>query len=288
MEAGYDYLLLHDRLLKRRFLGLPAIFLILLGTVLMIGGGAYYGYAAIARGDLAQWNASISTDNEILSYSAHTPTTHEHILATKPGASVVFGRAALWEQVNVNTGSLWTDPFSYEPVSLRTQVDIQTFDPITNFDSAALGSRAGATRISLPDLRIESTVQELSILDLGNSRAYTTPANTVGHIPDSANPGEAGGAWFFGHLESPLLGEGSVFYDLPLIAEKLRNGEEIHAITDNGNQKYLYRITSTRVVHQDDLELEQSDQATINLVTCVPKLVYDHRLIVTGQLVGMQ
>ena len=79
-----------------------------------------------------------------------------------------------------------------------------------------------------------------------------------------------------------------MFYNLPLIAEKLRNGEEVHVITDNGDQKYLYRITSTRVVHQDDLELEQSDQATINLVTCVPRLVYDHRLIVTGQLVGVQ
>ena len=86
MEAGYDYLQLHDRLLKHRFLGFPAIFLIVLGAVLMLGGGAYYGYATQARADLVQLNASLSANNGGASYPAETPLTLENLSHIKPEA----------------------------------------------------------------------------------------------------------------------------------------------------------------------------------------------------------
>jgi len=62
----------------------------------------------------------------------------------------------------------------------------------------------------------------------------------------------------------------------------------VYIIADNGTRQYLYQVTLTRVVPQEDLKLTSTDQATIHLVTCVPRLVYDHRLIVTGQLVGVK
>jgi len=58
MEAGYDYLLLRGRL-PRRLFGFTTLFLVCLGVLLLAGGGAYYGFVAKARADLAAMNASL-------------------------------------------------------------------------------------------------------------------------------------------------------------------------------------------------------------------------------------
>lgn len=147
-------------------------------------------------------------------------------------------------------------------------------------------AQANATRIIIPSIGVDSPVQELGIVDLAGSRAYETPANTVGHIPKTADAGEAGSAWFFGHTESPLSGEGSVFYNLTQLPGKLNQGEDVYIITENGRNRSLYRITSTKMVHQSELKLFESSEATIHLVSCVPSLVYDYRLVVNGDLVG--
>ena len=57
-------------------------------------------------------------------------------------------------------------------------------------------------------------------------------------------------------------------------------------VTDDG--EYLYQVTETEVVHQDDLQLTETDDSTITLVTCVPRMVYDHRMLVTGKLAGVK
>ena len=110
----------------------------------------------------------------------------------------------------------------------------------------------------------------------------------MGHIPESANAGEQGASWFFGHTESPISREGSVFFNLQKVPEKLRNGEDVFIITDNGINQFLYRATTTRVVHQDDLRLDSAPSAGINLVSSVPRFVYDHRLVVSGELIAFR
>jgi LPXTG-site transpeptidase (sortase) family protein len=79
-----------------------------------------------------------------------------------------------------------------------------------------------------------------------------------------------------------------VFFHLPHIAQQLRNGETVFVITDNGAHQFLYQITSTEIVHQDEMELYDTGRANIHLVTCVPRLDYSHRLIATGELVGIK
>ncbi|MCI0898685.1 MAG: hypothetical protein J4O11_10360, partial [Chloroflexi bacterium] len=82
--------------------------------------------------------------------------------------------------------------------------------------------------------------------------------------------------------------EGSVFFNLQKIPEKLRNGEDVFIITDNGLNQFLYRATSSKVVHQDDLRLDTAPYADINLVSSVPRFVYDHRLVVSGVLIALR
>ena len=186
------------------------------------------------------------------------------------------------------TAGSWSNPWAYESVAYREQVLLQGFSPIEDGVGPAGGAPAAATRLIVPSIDIDSTVRELSILNLDGSRAYETPSHVVGHIPESANPGESGSSWFFGHTESPILGEGSVFLGLMEIPDKLRIGEDVFIITDNGHQQFLYRATSSQVVHQNDMRLFDTDTATIHLVSCVPRLVYDHRLIITGELIAQK
>lgn len=156
-------------------------------------------------------------------------------------------------------------------------------------DALAPGEGTFTTRMTIPAIGVDSDITELAILNIGSANAaYETPAHLVGHIPQSPNPGELGNAWYFGHLESPIRGEGSVFKRLPEIPALLRDGDDvfIQLATQDGNT-YLYKVSETEVMHQDDLRMYNADAARITLVACVPRLVYDHRILVTAELVGV-
>lgn len=292
MEAGYDYLLLRGRL-QRHLLGFSGLFLLIFGALLMAGGGAYYAYAAKARADLEQLNVALPEANR--TFLAHPdsdrpagPSSDLEPISPPPGipaSAIADQRLYAGSPLTVSS---WSNPLAYEPLAYREEVLLRGFTPMKMNQALPMGSQLAATRIMIPSLGIDSSVKELAVLALANSRAYETPANTVGHIPKSANVGEAGSSWFFGHLESPVAGEGSVFYHLPKIPELLRKGEDVFIIADNGAQQYLYQVTSTQVVHQSKMKLYDTGRANIHLVACVPTLIYDHRLIVTGELVGVK
>ena len=131
-------------------------------------------------------------------------------------------------------------------------------------------------------------MSELAILDLGDRRRYETPNQVVGHIPGTANPGEQGNGWFFGHLESPVAGEGNVFKRLPDIARMLTNGDNVYVSVTNDGGVYLYQVVESRVVHHTELWLYDSADATITLVTCSNRPYYDYRQVVTATLVGFR
>ncbi|PKB83586.1 MAG: hypothetical protein BZY88_01765 [SAR202 cluster bacterium Io17-Chloro-G9] len=311
MEAGYDYLLTRGRL-QRRFFNLSGLFVILLGAILLASSGAYYAYAAAARGGLHELNAyghtgsqpqaslaaSDQTSNPTASVSnsgrldslneerlaintAGRPAKSIHGLRSIPASAI--SNQQLYPGEAIDAGA-WSHPASYEPLAYREEIQLQGFAPLAIGE--ALADQAATTRILIPSIGVYSTVEELDILDLAGSRYYETPANTVGHIPESANGGEGNSAWYFGHTESPISGEGSVFYNLTQIPGKLNSGEDVFIVTENGHNRFLYRITSTKVVHQSELNLFDTDNATIHLVSCVPRLVYDHRLVVSGELIA--
>ena len=156
-------------------------------------------------------------------------------------------------------------------------------------DALRRGEGSTTSRIAIPLIDVDSGTTELAILNLGDSRAYETPKHLVGHIPQSPNPGEIGNAWYFGHLESPIRGEGNVFHRLPEIPDLLRDGDDVFVELENTDGRvFLYRTTRTEVMHQDELKIYGSDIAPITLVACVPRLVYDHRIVVTAELVGIK
>jgi len=144
---------------------------------------------------------------------------------------------------------------------------------------------ANATRIKIPAIKLDSTVAELGIIDLGDQKSYETPNNTVGHIPETALPGQQGSGWFFGHLESFAAQEGNIFRHLPEIAELIKK-DPVDVYLETPDAEYIYRVTATSQIHQSELHLNSTDGAQITLVTCWPPRVYDQRVLVDATLIA--
>lgn len=181
--------------------------------------------------------------------------------------------------------AMWSGPQDY---SFGEIVRPDGYAALSPDDGLPRGQGMPASRITIPAISVDSAVEDLTIMNLGDSLAYDTPNNVVGRIPETSNPGESGNGWFFGHLESPIRGEGNVFTRLPDIPVMLQDGDPVYISVSSDEAEYLYQVTATQVVHQDDLRLYQTDTATITLVTCFPRLIYDHRILVTGELVGVK
>ena len=265
MIAGYDYLILRNG--ARRFwtrTRIAGASLVLVGGILIGVGGAYYGYASNARANLDKYNIAAV---ELVPIVAPIQTTNPSDPSIIPELSLYSGDAGY---IPVQSGPDLPDGFAL--------IDFAEVD--------SLPLVASATSMSISSISIDASIVELAIEDLGDKRAYETPNNAIGHIPETDNAGENGDAWFFGHMESPLIGEGSVFSNLDQIPDKLANGEEVQIITSNGSEEFLYRVTGTRIVHEDDLTLESDGGPMIHLVACFPRLVYDHRLIVDAELIA--
>ena len=163
------------------------------------------------------------------------------------------------------------------------------FVSVGSTQGAPRGDSPDAAQIRIPSINVDSEIKTLEIIDIGDSRQYETPKHIVGRIPNTSNPGELGNGWLFGHLESPIRGEGNVFQRLPEIPALLSAGDPVYvSLLNKDGDEFLYQVSATKVVHQDDLALYDTDDSTITLVACVPRLVYDHRLLVTGKLVGIK
>ncbi len=144
-----------------------------------------------------------------------------------------------------------------------------------------------ATRIRIPAIGLDSSVSTLNLIDLGDAQQYETPKNTVGFIPETSPPGGGGSGWYFGHLESFGHDEGSVFRNLPNIAEMIKKDPvDIFVTTEDG--EFLYRVTRTTQVSAEDLALVDYGPDTITLCTCWPPKVYSERILVTAELIAFK
>jgi sortase A len=105
-------------------------------------------------------------------------------------------------------------------------------------------------RLEIPRLGVRATAREGT--DAGTLR------RAVGHVPDTALPGEPGNAAFAGHRDT-------FFRSL----RHIRVGDEILVRTLEGIHSYTVR--ETRVVKPRDVwVLDPTPGATLTLVTCHP------------------
>ena len=276
---------------------LTALALLSTGALLLAAVGSYYGYRAYSHSQLDRLIASSDAPvalSEEAAQQGFTPAD-DYQPSSAATAAIREADSLLARYSSAYPGDqmhpmYWGDPLWAGGTEFHFQRPAfpDGFRRITSPNTGMFSGGSSAQRIVIPDIGVDSTVSELAIVDLGSSRAYDTPKNVVGHIPETSNPGEVGNGWYFGHLESPIKGEGNVFQRLPKLPGLLRNGDPVYIVVESAAGQHLYQVTQTTQVHQDDLELTDSDSATITLVTCVPRLVYDHRLVVTAELVGVK
>ena len=234
------------------------------GAACLLAAGAFYAYTAFGARDLDK-----------LVVTGEDPPR----LVDAGGESLYPGIVTPYRQ--------WADPRG--TLDLGQGPWLEGFTALEAVGQPSFHGEASlADRIIIPALGIDAIVENLEIVDLGDSRAYETPRSVVGHIPGTPNAGSHGNGWYFGHLESPLQGEGNVFRRLPRVPELLRDGEDIYVVLQSNESQYLYRVTETNLLHGDDLRLYQAGEARITLVTCQPRGRYDHRLLVTALLVGVR
>jgi sortase (surface protein transpeptidase) len=250
-----------------------------IGMVLIVVSGAYYAYVTfIATHDSESLTVAVNADRvEILNKDSLF------------GAQALGRPSAAMQQLypgELLPARQWADARGSLDLPLP---ELQGFTPISAAGRPSFTGKIGrAERLTIPAIGIGAAVEEVAIGDLGDASAYLTPAFTIGHIPETPNPGSHGNGWYFGHLESPLSGEGSVFSRLPRVPEMLRNGDDIHVIVQSEGREYLYLVSRTELIHEEDVVLYQAPDARITLVTCFPRLRYDQRLLVTALLVGFR
>ena len=144
-----------------------------------------------------------------------------------------------------------------------------------------------ATRMIIPEIGLRATVEELEVFEEDDSRAWETPKHVVGHIPTTAKPGMSGQGWYFGHLESPISGEGNIFRQLPELAARFKRGEQFTIQLDAGSDRYVYQVYQTNVVHASEFAVSDSGLNDITLVACWPQFEYSERVLVTAALVDI-
>jgi sortase A len=99
----------------------------------------------------------------------------------------------------------------------------------------------------------------------------------IGHVPGTAVPGQAGNCALAGHRNY-------AFKKLFNRLDELVAGDEVRITTKK--EELTYKVTGSKVVTPDDVSVLKGskDKNIITLITCTPKYVASHRLIITAEL----
>lgn len=136
-------------------------------------------------------------------------------------------------------------------------------------------------RIIIPSIDVDSRIIETGIVFEEGEWQWERPKFAVGHLVGTANPGAPGNMVLSGHMSSPIRGEGQVFNRLP----EIKLGDIVVVYTQA--RAFAYQVTGKKVVLPTEIGvLKTTDDETVTLITCVPDLIYDHRLIVTAKKVS--
>ena len=249
MEIGLDYMHIRSRA-EHYGLRWTGIALLLVGLGLALAGGSYYGYIFWLRFELDDYRAQRQDV---------TPLVESAATAAADG-SVMVRELAL-------------PPGVYDERAAGME-----FTPLSGAAGAAPGSLPAATELRVRDLNIKVSVDELQ-----SAKAYAMDAIAAGQRDGFANPGEQGAVWFFGPA-----GGSYGFSNLRRAPHYVDGREGLPIIVSNGEQDYLYLATHTDVIPASDLVLSSTDRATVHLAVPVPDGLYDHFLVLSGELVGMR
>lgn len=103
----------------------------------------------------------------------------------------------------------------------------------------------------------------------------------VAHFGTTALPGQIGNMVVIGHSSEALWAPGKYKYAFTLL-NKVPHKALVYV--DYKGERYIYRITSSKVVEPNDVSVidQSTDTPDITLITCTPVGVSSHRLVLKG------
>ena len=254
MEIGLDYMQMRT---QAQYYGLrwAGIGLVIIGLLMVLAALGYYGNLYWLRsnvGDFAsQQQDAIKLDGEL------APVVPEN------------GRI-------VST-------FVLPAGAYHSKMEALGFTPLAANHAAPLGTLPEAERLIVPELGINvkldpSTLTGSSIVD------HASKIDPAGYGGIQANPGERGAIWLFGQPGD----QAGNFGGLTNATELLDSGEDVLIYVSSDSRDYLYAATHTDVIPATELRLSSADRATIHLAVPVPPGLFNHFLVMSGELVGVK
>tara|TARA_Y100000994_G_scaffold129241_1_gene105945 strand:+ start:854 stop:1651 length:798 start_codon:yes stop_codon:yes gene_type:complete len=175
---------------------------------------------------------------------------------------------------------------------LRLNYELENIQSHEKFSSEILsnlsiGTLSGTpTKITIPYIEVDSKVENLKVVSINGVESFDSPKNIIGRIPNEFIGSNNATGWYFGHLESPVKGEGNVFRELPKISDAIITGDPVYIHLISNNYHLVYEAFSSEEIHEDDLKIFNPGMKFIKLVTCSNRPFYDYRQIITAILVG--
>ena len=133
----------------------------------------------------------------------------------------------------------------------------------------------------IPKIGVDSPVA----WDVSDENTLDALEKGVAHYQGTALPGEIGNVFITGH-SSYYLWAGGSYKQIFALLDKLEAGDRIYV--NYQNQVFAYEVTGKKVVKPEDLSvLDQGDQKTLTLMTCVPVGTNLNRLIVSAKQIAL-
>jgi sortase A len=228
------------------------------GLLLILGTGLYYAYAYFSMGQLNESLEDTSSSVAVLQDTKEARGPNEVQSSTRIPAALPF--------------------WAMGPTSLNLSEGDEA--PREGLAEEVVEG-APATRMIIPSIGVDSPVVEIGVVYEEGRWQWERPKHAVGHLEGTAQPGQVGNSVMSGHISSPSRGEGQVFKRLP----EIKLGDVVIVYTPY--RAYAYEVTAKKVVEPGELSvLDPTPDETMTLITCVPDLIYTHRLIVTAKRIG--
>jgi sortase A len=149
------------------------------------------------------------------------------------------------------------------------------------------GSQAAAIAnlLTVPSLGIQAPIQYVTSTDEASFQRALQDG--VVHYPGTADPGDPGNVYIFGHSSDYAWSPGK-FKTVLALLPRIKPGDEIQ-VSDKSGKLYRYRVLETRIVSPKDLSvLDQHDlsRKLLTLQTSYPVGTALRRFLAVAELVS--
>ncbi len=164
----------------------------------------------------------------------------------------------------MNIGYLWVN-LKYIFIYPDTKVQSQSFKQNNNIEPEQnnFQVKSQANFFQIKSLGIKAPI--IYPVEASETVYQEALKNGVAHFPGTAQPGELGNCYIFGHSSDYLLSKGK-YKNIFALLPKIKIGEEI-IISDSEREKHIYIVLASRKISHDDVSVLDQQNYKKKLLT---------------------